>query len=270
MVKKCPLCGSTEIHLLLKPYRGGWIYVCKACLNAFTFPLPEVSYINDSFFDIPRDEYDVYRDYASRIIKFISMHFPGGTLLDIGTGGGFLLEEAQKQGFKPYGIDSSGPAVAFCQKRNLRVFQGYFEKYDFKKRKFKIITCSHVLEHVPDPEKFITKLKKLMDKNSCLFLAQTNFQGTVPRLFGRFWEGWVPQEHRIHFSPQGITHFLSGHDMSVKVMSVIPLGYSLKWRRGKWPVMKGNIYNALNYLISKLKIGFPFIGDQMYVLAEKQ
>ena len=269
MVKKCPLCGSNEIRFLVKPYRGGSIYVCGSCGNATTYPLPVVSYLEDSFFDLPADEFNTYRTYAGQITDFISEHISKGSLLDIGTGAGFLLEAAQKRGFAATGIDPSGPAVSFCRTRKLKVLQGYFEKYAFKSRKFKIITCCHVLEHVTEPEKFIAKIKKILDRNGYLFLAQTNYQGTIPHLLGRFWEGWVPREHRDHFSPEGIEDLLLRNGMRIKVLDIIPLGYTAVWRKGNGPIIRGNIYNLLNYIISKFKIGFPFVGDQMYVLAEK-
>lgn len=270
MEKKCPLCGSNDIRFLVKPYRGGSIYVCDRCGNAATDPLPVVSYLRDAFFDLPADELNTYMTYAGQIMDFIYKHVRQGSLLDVGTGAGFLVEEAQKRGFAATGIDPSGPAVSFCRKRKLEVYQGYFEKYDFKNRMFRIITCSHVLEHVNNPEKFIAKIKKILDKNGYLFLVQTNFQGTIPHLLGRFWEGWVPQEHRFHFSPKGIRNFLAKNGLKVKALEIIPLGYKPVWRKGNWGVAKGNLYNIVNYLISRFRIGFPFEADQMYVLAERQ
>src|SRR3989338_1787984 len=100
MTKKCPLCGSNNTRSLLKPYRGGSIYVCNRCGNASTYPLPRVSYLKDTFFDIPAGEFNTYRTYAGQILDFITLHVRNGSLLDVGTGGGFLPEEAQKRGFK--------------------------------------------------------------------------------------------------------------------------------------------------------------------------
>src|SRR3989344_7601270 len=111
MVKKCPLCGSNEIRFLVKPYRGGSIYVCGSCGNATTYPLPVVSYLEDSFFDIQTSEFATYRMYAAQILDFISKRIRKGSLLDVGTGSGFLVEEAQKRGFIAMGIDPSAPAV---------------------------------------------------------------------------------------------------------------------------------------------------------------
>lgn len=266
---KCPICSRSQYKHCLFPRRGGEIYICSNCINAYTIPVPAVEYTHDSFFQAAEDQEKLFRSYAKPIIQFIKSVKPGGRLLDIGTGGGYLMEEAKGQGFDPYGIEPSSGAVLFCKKRKLKVKKGYFKDGMFPQRYFDVIVASHVLEHVPNPQKFLKSASKILKDDGVLCLSQTNYTGTIPKLYGRFWEGWVPDQHFVHFSPVGIEFLLKKTGYSLCKIKLIPLGYFFRLGFKNLPDIANTLYSNMSFIISKLKIGFPFVPDQLYVLAKK-
>lgn len=265
----CFICQSTQVVLLLRPRRGGAIYRCAVCTNAFTYPAPQAVYDQDTFFLGAKHEEALFRSYAKPIVSFFSQYKQKGNLLDIGAGGGFLLKEAQEKGFTVQGIEPSRAAVRFCRSQGLTVKHGYFKKGVFTKNSFDVIVLSHVLEHVADPHTFLSDARDILRPGGILCLSQTNYTGTIPTILGAYWEGWVPSQHYVHFSPTGVEHLLNMNGLAVEALQILPLGYRPLWKWGSLSTIANNIYNTTNWLISTLRIGLPFVGDQMYVVAHR-
>ena len=76
-----------------------------------------------------------------------------GNILDIGTASGFLLEEAKKLGFEPYGVELSEYSSSIAKKKfgDDRIHNGTLETSSFDKNFFDVITMTDLLEHVQDP-----------------------------------------------------------------------------------------------------------------------
>lgn len=268
-VMKCYICQSHKVRHLLNPYRGGAIFQCEKCTNAFTYPSPNVNYKKLKFCLESKAEEEELGSYAKPIVEFIRKFRKKGKLLDIGCGSGFLIEEALKYGFETSGIEPSLSAVSYCRQRSLPVKHGYLDGKCYPRESFDIIVASHVLEHVDKSNEFLSFCRKILKSNGILCLSQTNYTGTIPRILGRFWEGWVQSEHLVHFSPRGIQFLLNKAGFRLVKIKIIPLGYHLRFKLGNLSTMIGNIYYSLNYLLSKLATLPIFAGDQMYILASK-
>lgn len=265
----CSICQNAQLYYLFSPYRGREIYVCSKCTNAITYPSPKLNYLKYNFLpETDKNQVD-YRRYARQIMEYISQKTKRGKLLDVGCGGGYLIEEAINSGFKAEGVDPSRQAVNFCRQKNLKVTWGFLERLKYPAGSFDIVVVSHVLEHVKNQYHFLHIIRKILKKNGFLYLSQTNYTGTIPKLYGRFWEGWMPKEHFVHFSPQGIKYLLEHANLRVLDIKILPLGYMLKWQWGNLSIVANNLYNSISFIISKFRLGFPFIGDQMYILAKK-
>lgn len=265
---KCPLCYSSRMHYYLRPRRGRSVYICDSCTNAFTVPTPEVVYDDNQFFEGALRDTDRFRIYARQVLDFVGRQHPPGKLLDIGTGGGYLVEEAMARGWDALGLEPSVRAVAFCRSRGVPVRQGYLGQVKLPRNSFDCVVASHVLEHVPDPLQFLRAVRHLLKPKGILILCQTNYQGTLARVYRSYWESWVPNEHLVHFSPAGIRNVLTADGWKIQGMEILPLGYYPRWVWGGTSVIATNVYYTLSYLISTLRVGFPFKGDQIYVAAK--
>jgi SAM-dependent methyltransferase len=132
---------------------------------------------------------------------------------------------------------------------------------------FDVVVMSHVLEHVFDPTELLDTVRSLLTPDGVLCLSQTNYQGTLARWLGKYWPAWVAPEHYYHFSQAGITWLLQKAGFEVLKVDLLSLGYTLNFTFGPPRVMIHMALNTFQYLVSRYRIGFPFEGDQMYVLA---
>ena len=98
-------------------------------------------------------------------------------ILDIGCGGGILCEPLARLGAKVVGIDENEKAVLVAKKHakkmNLKIqyFQSNITDISFQK-KFDIITCMEVLEHVESVDLIIKKSREFL-KNGGFFIGST-------------------------------------------------------------------------------------------------
>lgn len=267
---KCPLCQKGKLRLLVKPFRGRQIYKCHCCINAITIPAPSVSYVDDDFYTGTVVEWDRFAFYANQLLDFFKRKVKGKKLLEVGCSGGVFILKAIEAGFDAQGIEPSVKAVEFCRKQGLKVKKGLFWQSSYSPESFEVIVVSHVLEHVVDPLRFLRIAWKLLRNNGFLVLAQTNYQGSIPKLLGKFWEGWVIDKHLWHFSSRGLAILLNNTSFTLVDAKILPLGYRLQWRWGNQHIIANNIYQCVNYLIGRYRLLSNFQGDQLYLLAQKK
>jgi hypothetical protein len=93
----------------------------------------------------------VFREHLEQVAEIMSAHFSGQTLIEVGCGKGYFLEQLQARGFSITGLDptyeGSNPAIVkeyFTSESGLTA-QG--------------IVLRHVLEHVEDPFGFLSRIR---------------------------------------------------------------------------------------------------------------
>ena len=119
-------------------------------------------------------------------LQFITDHcrFRDQKVLDIGCGGGILVESMVKRGAHVTGIDAS-PALINTAKQHAMQSELNTENYEYvcssieayallHKQKFDIITCMELLEHVPDPGALLKTCTTLLKPQGKLFLSTLN------------------------------------------------------------------------------------------------
>jgi hypothetical protein len=88
----------------------------------------------------------------------------------------FILRNIQERAIKKFKIldygGDDGTNTPFKKFENIKIFDlnKKYNEIKNKLEKFDLIICSHVIEHASSPEKLISKIKKLMKKNSYLYI----------------------------------------------------------------------------------------------------
>lgn len=105
---------------------------------------------------------------------------PGGRVLDVGCGTGFLLENLAGRGYSGVGIDLSPESVALAQERLERI--GAADRlqaqvgsaYEPPEGPFDLIALTDVLEHLEDPRACLRALRAQMAPGGLLVISTPN------------------------------------------------------------------------------------------------
>ena len=118
-----------------------------------------------------------------------------GRLLDVGCGNGAFLKMAQAAGWSVQGIDFDPIAVAEARRQGLAVDLGGIDQLAAQAQTYDWITCSHVLEHVHEPQQLLQSLHRLLRPGGTLWLQTPNLNSIGHRTYGRDWVGADPPRH---------------------------------------------------------------------------
>lgn len=103
----------------------------------------------------------------------------GKKLLDIGTGTGYLLKNADQRGLKTYGIDISSEGAILARKNspNSEIHVGSGEDIKYPDNFFNFVTCIGVLEHFLDIRKGIKEMMRVIVNGGrlCIVVPNKNF-----------------------------------------------------------------------------------------------
>lgn len=100
---------------------------------------------------------------------------PGGRLLDVGCGVGQVVARLTEKGFEAHGVDVSEPnierAKKFCPRCQL--YDG--KRLPFPDQYFSSVGALNVLEHVDEPEAFLSELVRVTEPGGRLVISSPNF-----------------------------------------------------------------------------------------------
>jgi 2-polyprenyl-3-methyl-5-hydroxy-6-metoxy-1,4-benzoquinol methylase len=117
------------------------------------------------------------------------------TLADIGCGDGGFLRSMADRGWQVTGVDFDAAAVAFARGRGLDVTLGTAESLLKGGRRFDVVTASHVIEHLPDPEAFLFQCRSLLRPGGKIVIKTPNSASFGHHRYGRDWRGLEPPRH---------------------------------------------------------------------------
>ncbi len=188
------------------------------------------------------------------------------SLLDFGAGTGDLLQAVRSKGYEIAGVEPNVQARKRAEEKgislNLALPSG---------KRYQIITMWHVLEHLPDPEKELGKIKELLHDDGTIFIAVPNFNSYDAKYYGKFWAAYDVPRHLWHFSKKSMHLLMDKLGMEIK--EIRPMRFdayyisllSEKYRSGShrflkaafmgwrsnWMGYRSGEYSSLLYIIQK-------------------
>ncbi|SNR40922.1 Methyltransferase domain-containing protein [Lutibacter agarilyticus] len=220
-----------------------------------TFPKPTgeelASYYESSDYISHTDSKETLTDKLYQTIKRVALKNKLNLLnsfqteekkvLDVGCGTGEFLLTCKNNGWNVVGVEPNKNAreLAISKLNENNAPKIVSELQDISLQQFDVITLWHVLEHVPDLNSYIYKLKSLLKPNGVLVIAVPNYKSYDAVYYKQFWAAFDVPRHLWHFSKKSIQLIFSEFDM--KVETTLPMKFdsfyvsllSEKYKTGK-------------------------------------
>ena len=134
-------------------------------------------------------------------------------LLDIGCGTGEFLIHAKNKNWKTVGVELNDQARQKASNKKIDTFKSL---ENLNNQKFDVITLWHVLEHLPNLEDQILKIKSLLEKNGTLIIAVPNYKSYDAKYYKQYWAAYDTPRHLWHFSQKAIKKIFAEKNFIVK------------------------------------------------------
>jgi SAM-dependent methyltransferase len=205
----CSICGSTRVQKLYESFDYWYnrknfkaiFYECKNCYLIFQSPIPPKEKIADLYpgeyiTDTPKRGY-LYELGLRNRCQVILNHKKYGKLLDIGCSTGeFIRAMHDWYNWEVTGIELDHQAAQIgITKHQLNIISGDFDNLDLSGHNYDVITLWDVLEHLPDPEKTISKIRTLLKSDGIVVIRVPNADSWDAKVFNQYWAGFDPPRH---------------------------------------------------------------------------
>lgn len=204
----CPLCASSHYSVFID-FAEIPVYKCLECDFIYSGKLLDrqelTRYYQEGFGSQRHKQGQLINSLVnlSALEKLLQLS-QVNSLLDVGTGYGFLLKELTSH----YDINCKGVELS-KQEANFainvlgqEVSCCTLNDAGLPKEHFDVITCFEVIEHLPTPREFVGELASYVRPGGKMVIMTDNFESAVCRTLGPEFPKWIPHSHISHFSPK--------------------------------------------------------------------
>jgi len=288
----CPLCLSNKIistisskdySISKEPFE---IWQCTQCNFLFTQNIPDEESIGSYY---ASEEYISHSDTKKGIVnrlyhiarkimlgkkyRLIKKISSGKTILDIGCGTGYFLNDMKDKGFQTLGIEINEQARDFGKQHfGLNILPPEKLLSGKINQKFNVITLWHVLEHLYQPGLYLQRISELLDSKGVLILALPNPDSFDAQFYQKYWAGFDVPRHIWHFTPQTIAKFVSEY-FTITQLKRLPFDsfynslLSEKYRHNKLSFFRGISIGFIAWIYSSINVKKS--SSIIYVLKKK-
>jgi SAM-dependent methyltransferase len=233
---RCLRCGLLRANPILAPEKMALLYA-------------------DSHFTYGAEAAFTRQTYGRYLRRALRWARPDGSLLEIGCGNGFFLEEALAQGFRRVaGIEPSAEAVASASEATRPLIStGSYQSDSFPPASFDMICAFQVFDHVPDPVSMLHSVHGDLREGGVALFINHDAKGLLNRLLGAA-SPIVDIEHTVLFDKASMRRLLEKCHFVVRevfdVQNTYPLDY---WAR--LAPAPGALKRGLESLLSRTGLG---------------
>lgn len=180
----CPACGQGGPAPVVR-LNGAAVFRCAACDFRFTSPRPARATL-EQFYDhrhytllnpdIVTERLALGRQsMAHRLDRARGLTGrPLRRMLEVGSGPGFYVHGAAALGLDAHGIDLDPGAVEFGRSLGLQLSQAAIEDTGYPAESFDLILLAQIIEHVPDPHDFLSRVFRLLAPGGLVIVETPN------------------------------------------------------------------------------------------------
>ncbi|MCG8323935.1 MAG: class I SAM-dependent methyltransferase [Thiotrichales bacterium] len=217
----CPVCDGDTFSPLFEKDNEPFVQ-CDTCTLVLINPRPVFKEVINTYTDDYSKAYAKKADKKQRrSLKRVRMAArlldQPGRWLDVGCSAGFVVQAANACGFDGWGVDVEPWGIEYA-KEHLQLnnlYHGMLEEQNFPDRHFKVISLYDVIEHVPDLNRLVGELARLLDGNGLIDIVTPDVgHWRVTRPLSE-WKEIKPSEHLYYFSKQTLDRLFERHGLRI-------------------------------------------------------
>jgi SAM-dependent methyltransferase len=252
-IVKCNTCGLVRSDPTVAPEVVASLYSQSSCTYG-----EEVASLRNT-----------YRRYLASLSSY---HVVKGSLLEIGCGNGFFLEEARAQGYAVvWGVEPSTAAIAQADSQvRPHIVCDTMRPGLFASEQFDVICLFQVLDHIPDPGALLDECLRVLKSGGVMLCINHNIGAASARLL-KDRSPIIDIEHTYLYSPATISRIAAAHGFAVRRTGAVHNTYSLHYLARLMPLpaaLKRAILAGLRRNpLRQIRLTVP-LGN-LYLVAEK-
>ena len=205
-----------------------------------------------------------------------------GRLLDVGCGNGELMRRMRDFGWDVMGVEPDRAAAQVARREyGLDVRASVHEA---PRASFDAVITHHVIEHVPDPIRFLETLASVCRPNAQIVVVTPNVRGLGARWFGASYVHLDPPRHLMLFSAASLTKVAQRAGLGIERLRTSARYARFAWsgsrsiatsRRGRGerskPIGMRRV-NSIAFQIAEHMLGtvWPTSGEELILVARPQ
>jgi len=198
----------------------------------------------------------------------------GRRLLDVGSGPGFLLNQAQDRGFTAEGVEPDANVISAARARGAVVRQGFFPAVLGSDERFDAIVFNDVLEHIPDLDEALDSAARHLAPGGVLCLNCPDRRGLYFRVadlldrlgvagpFDRLWQKGLPSPHVWYFVPADLERAASRRGLApagrvrLNTVAFAGLWSRIRYVRGQslWLSLAAYAFTLASWPVARLTV----------------
>jgi SAM-dependent methyltransferase len=209
----CLVCGSDRREFPFRLHDPYSVARCTTCGFCYLYPRDiegamQEAYRQPSYYEGGTCGYadtsyamqeSALRETFKRLLHNLADRgLTGGTLLEVGCGYGYLLDEAREYFDLRVGTEFSRDGAEIARATGAEVFVGGIEQIS-PDRKFDCIVAIQVIEHVYEPLTFVKQLIRRAQSGGHIVVATPDIGGVLRKVMGRHWPSFKVPEHVGYF-----------------------------------------------------------------------
>jgi len=249
---------------------------CRTCGLVRSDPVADSSLLTrlyaQSTFDYGEEITSLQRTYGRYLAKLRAYGGHRESLLEIGCGNGFLLEEALRQGYaRVQGVEPSADAVARANPLvHPHIVCDIMRGGLFEPQQFDVICLFQVFDHISDPVALLQECFTVLKPGGLLLCLNHNVEAISARLLKER-SPIIDLEHTYLYSPTTMARIVAAHGFEVQRVAPVWNSYTLYYLTRLVPLpnrLKSRVLTILNRTrLGRVRLSVP-LGN-MYLVARK-
>lgn len=156
---------------------------------------------------------------------------PTGKLLDVGCGGGRLLNRMKKRGWQVEGTDFDEQAAQRVASRyGIKTHVGDLPQCGLPDDNFDAIVMSQAIEHLYDPKATLRECLRILKPGGLLVMTTPNAHSIGATEFGASWRGWEAPRHLHLFTVESLRNLAQHAGFEIAEATTYSAGSAVVYR----------------------------------------